>query len=252
MTRKQLDFLEGSDAFVTMGSDQTVRNHDHFRLYAVSEEDVRKMIEAFIEILTERPNRIRLEYAAKLRKYQEEMAKAKGLLPGKEALLPSVKAEYDKNKESAHPFSADDTEAVEHAKRTMLEMNRMLDGLEVELAGIREKLNVINDYWSKRGEMSEAALAKLQEMEIEQMIELRGAEARKKATVGTQKREKEFLELFNQWTTLDNEVKRFKSTIDSCEKNLAKLEDALANPTPDMLPPKIYQNNVVIYPVNTD
>jgi hypothetical protein len=251
MTPKQREFMEASTVTVAESPGSGVANHHRIFLYAVSEADAKKMVEAFIEIVSERPNRIRLEYAAKLRKYQEEMAKAKGLLPGKEALLPSVKAEYDKSKESAHAFSAD-TEAAEHARQTMLEMSKMLDTLDVELAGIREKLNVINDYWSKRGEMSEAARGKLQEMEIEQMVELKGAEARRKAAVAIRKREKDFFDLFDQWTSLDSEVKGLRSTIDNRQEHIAEYEAILANPKPDMLPPQIYQNKVTIYPVRTD
>jgi hypothetical protein len=251
MSREQLDFLDTCDAFAQMGSGQIVRNHDHFLLYAVSEADARRMIEGFIEILGERPRQIHLQYVDKLRGYQEEMAKAKGLLPGKEALLLTVKAEYDKSKEYAHAFSAD-TEAAEQAKQTIVEMGKMLDTLDVELAGIREKLNVINDYWSKRGEMSEAARGKLQEMEIEQMVELKGAEARRKAAVGIRQREKDFLDLFDQWLSLDSEVKGLRSTIDNRQEHIAEYEAILANPKPDMLPPKIYENKVVIYPVQAD
>lgn len=253
MSLKQRKFIEDSDA---LGSSMTRgradgREYKRFFLYAVSEEDARRMIEAFIEILEERPKQKRLQYVNKLREYQEEMAKAKGLLLGKEALLPTVKAEYDKSKESAHAFSAD-TEAAEHAKQTMLEMSKMLDTLDVELAGIREKLNMINDYWSKRGEMSEAARGKLQEMEIEQMVELKGAEARRKAAVAIRKREKDFFDLFDQWLSLDSEVKGLGSTIDNRQKHIAEYEAILANPKPDMLPPQIYQNKVTIYPVRTD
>jgi len=255
MSPKQRKFIEDSDA---LGSSMTRgrvkeegREYRRFFLYAVSEDDARKMIDAFIEIRSEQPRRRRLAYITTLQKNQEEMAKAKGLLPGKEALLPTVKAEYDKSKEYAHAFSAD-TEAAEHAKQTMLEMSKMLDTLDVELAGIREKLKVINDYWSKRGEMSEAARGKLQEMEIEQMVELKGAEARRKAAVAIRKREKDFFDLFDKWTSLESEVKGLAGTIESREKRIAEIEEILANPKPDMLPPKIYQDKVVIYPVNTD
>jgi len=251
MTAKQREFIEASDAFTSMGPDQKVRNHKLFFLYAVSEEDARRMIEAFIEILSEKANRRRLEYVTELRKNQEEMAKAKGLLPGKEALLPTVKANYEKSKEYAHAFSAD-TEAAEHAKQTMLEMSRMLDTLDVELAGIREKLKVIQDYWSQDGKWTKEAFAKLQELQIIQTIELKGAEARRKAAVAIRQREKDFLDLFDQWTSLDSEVKGFRSTIDNRQKHIAQYEAILANPKPDMLPPQIYQNKVTIYPVRTD
>jgi hypothetical protein len=253
MSPKQRKFIEDSDA---LGSSMTRdraegRVYRRLYLYAVSEADARKMIEAFIEIRSEKANRRRLEYVTELRKYQEEMAKAKGLLPGKEALLLTGKEEYDKSKEYAHAFSAD-TEAVEHAKQTMLEMSKMLDTLDVELAGIREKLEVIRTYWSKHSGRTKEADAKLEEIEIIQTIELKGAEARRKAAVAIRKREKDFLDLFDKWTSLDSEVKGLRSTIDNRQKHIAEYEAILANPKPDMLPPQIYQNKVTIYPVRTD
>ena len=43
-----------------------------------------------------------------------------------------------------------------------------------------------------------------------------------------------------------------KSRIESRQKRIAEIEAVLANPKPDMLPPKVYQDKVVIYPVRTD
>jgi len=251
MTVKQREFIEASDILTYMGSGKKVSNHELFYLYAVSEQDARKMTEAFIEILDERPKQKRLEYANKLRQDKEEMAKAKGLLPGKKALLPSVKADYDKRKESAHPFLSD-TEAAEQAKQTILEMGKMLDTLDVELAGIREKLKVIQEYWSQDGTWTKEAFAKLQELQIMQTIELKGAEARRKAAVAIRRREKDFLDLYDQWTSLESTVMILKSRIESRQKRIAEIEAVLANPKPDMLPPKIYQDKVVIYPVRVD
>ena len=247
MTTKQREFIESTRAFILTGSSPNP-TESLFRLFAVSEADARKMIEAFIEILGEKPKQKRLQYVNKLREDTEEMAKAKGLLPGKEALLLTVKAEYDKSKKLAQAFSAD-TEAVEHAIQTMLEMSKMLDTLDVELAGIREKLEVIRTYWSQHRGRTNEADAKLEEIQIIQTIELKGAEARRKAAVAIRQREKDFLDLFDQWTSLNSEVKGLKDTIGSREERIAEIEETLANPKPDMLPPQIYQNKVVIYPV---
>jgi chromosome segregation ATPase len=208
------------------------------------------MIEAFIEILVERPKQKRLDYVNYLQKCQKELAKAKGLLPGKEALLPTVKADYDKIKESAHPFSSD-SEATEHAMQTALEMSKMLDTLDVELAGIREKLKAIQDYWKQDGEWTKEALAKLQELQIIQTIELKGAEGRRNAAVEIRQREKDFLDLFDQWTSLESEIEHLRDTIEYQPKRIAEYEVALAT-NPKLLPPKIYENKVVIYRVGTD
>ncbi|MBN2269679.1 MAG: hypothetical protein JXN61_03640 [Sedimentisphaerales bacterium] len=89
----------------------------------------------------------------------------------------------------------------------------------------------------------------LQEMQIIQTIELKGAEARRKAAVAIRQREKDFFDLYDQWLSLDSEVEGLKSRIRNREEEIAKIEETLANPKTDMLPPKIYQDKVVIYRV---
>ena len=71
-------------------------------------------------------------------------------------------------------------EAYEKAKGTIAQMNEMLNIIDIELAGIREKLGIIEQY-RESGKFSKATLEKLEQMFVEQMIELRGAEARKGA-----------------------------------------------------------------------
>ncbi|MBL7153954.1 MAG: hypothetical protein ISS79_09570 [Phycisphaerae bacterium] len=66
------------------------------------------------------------------------------------------------------------------------------------------------------------------------------------------RREKDFLDLYDQWTSLESTVMILKSRIESRQKRIAEIEAVLANPKPDMLPPKVYQDKVVIYPVRTD
>lgn len=252
LTAKQREFMEeGTDDFIYLGPNMKGGAERHFRLYAVSEADARRMIEALMEILGERPKQMRLEYARRLREYREAIAKHKGLLPGKEALLPTAKAEYDRSKESAHPFLAD-SEAAEQAKQTIVEMGKMLDTLDVELAGIRGKLKVIQDYWKAGDVERKEAVAKLQELQIVQTIELKGAEARREAAVAIRRREKDFLDLFDKWVSLDAEVKSHIDWIDNYQKLSAEIEASLANPKPDMLGPKIYQDKVVIYPVKKE
>jgi hypothetical protein len=90
---------------------------------------------------------------------------------------------------------------------------------------------------------------KLDQMFVEQLVELRGVEARKKAALKIRNREKEFLNLFSQWNNLNVEVKRLKQDLEKSEKRILLDKKNLANPTPEMRPPKVYQNKVTIYPV---
>jgi hypothetical protein len=132
-------------------------------------------------------------------------------------------------------------------------MDKTLDVLEIELAGIREKLKVLESYRRTkrlpRKEFSDEMVDKLDQMYVEQMIELRGAKAREAVTLRIRGREKGFLDLFSQWSNLDSEVNRLKQNLEISENNLRDVEKTLANPLPEMLPPKVYQDRITIYPV---
>ena len=58
--------------------------------------------------------------------------------------------------------------------------------------------------------------------------------------------------LFSLWSNLDSEVDRLNYDLESSENSLRDVEEILANPVPEMLPPKVFQNKVTIYPVRLD
>jgi hypothetical protein len=134
----------------------------------------------------------------------------------------------------------------------------MLDVIAIELAGIREKMAVINEYRKtpqdmqaieRRRKLPEGMLVKLEQMFVEQTIELKSAEAREQAAIKIRDRDKAFVDLFIQWKSLSAEVHNLKANLESAEEQVQGMEERLSNPTPDMLPPELYQNKVTIYPV---
>ncbi len=58
--------------------------------------------------------------------------------------------------------------------------------------------------------------------------------------------------LFSLWSNLDSEVNRLNYDLESSENSLRDVEEILPNPVPEMLPPKVFQNKVTIYPVRLD
>ncbi len=58
--------------------------------------------------------------------------------------------------------------------------------------------------------------------------------------------------LFSLWNNLDSEVNLLNYDLESSENSLRDVEEILANPVPEMLPPKVFQNKVTIYPVRLD
>jgi hypothetical protein len=254
LSENQRHFLTASDSVICL-SFQDIRNHDQIRLYAVSEEEAKKTARAYLECAINRANAKVQEYEKYLNETKEKIIQIKKSLPEKQKQSKAAESKFKETK-NARYFSLEDGEAYENAKETMLQMDKMLDVLEIELEGIQEKLTSIEKFRSTKRlggrRLSEETLDKLDHMLVEQMIELKGAEARKEATLRIRGREKGFLDLFNQWDSLNSEVNRLKRNLDNSEKNMRNIEKTLANPRKEMLPPKVYQDRITIYPVRVE
>jgi len=252
MSKEQHDFLK-------QGQVRYIRQKEAYRefhWYAVSEDDARKMPQAFLEAWTNKVNSKLQPLLKQQQELQEEIAEIKKELPEKQKQFKPVESKYKEIKNSRYS-SFENLEAYKKAKETILEMDKMLDVLEIELAGIQEKLNSIEKYRKPQSlidtlgyrAIPSQILEKLDQMYIEQMIEQKSVKARKKATLQICNREKDFCDLFSQWKSLNYEVSHLGLNLEGCEIALRDVEKVLANPTPNMVPPKVYQNKVTIYPV---
>jgi len=256
LSQQQQKFLTASDAITWWGIED-IKNHDTVFIYATSEEDAKKMVQAYLEVPTNKANARMQEYEKYLKDRKQKIIEIKKVLPEKQKQANEVKPKYVEIKNTRY-FSFSDDEAYEKAKETMLEMDKMLDILEIELAGIREKISVINEYRKtpqdmqaimRRKKLPEGMLLKLEQMFVEQTIELKSAEAREKAATKIRGRNNAFVDLFIQWKNLSGEVYKLKANLESSQKRVQEMEEIITNPKPDLLPPEIYQNKVTIYPV---
>jgi len=259
LSEQQQEFITASDAITWWGID-AIKNHDKVLLYAVSQEDAKKMAQAYLEIHENETNARRQEYEQYVKDRKQEIIEIKKVLPEKQKQADEMEPKYMEIKKTRY-FSLSDDEAYEKGKETMLEMDKMLDVLEIELAGIREKMSIINEYRKtpqdtqaieRRRKLPDGMLLKLEQMFVEQTIELKSVEARKQAATKIRNRDKTFVELFIRWKNLKDEVFKLKANLESAEKQAKDIEEILTNPEPDMLPPEIYQNKVTIYPMQID
>jgi chromosome segregation ATPase len=251
MSQRQKEFI--AEASGRIRNLHRIEEGFKFRWYAVSQEDAKKMTQAFIDVWNSKVDAKLQPYLKRRKELEEKIADIKKKLPEKESKLDADEANYQKVKNITHEFSPE-SDAVMEAKQTILEMIKKLDALEIELAGIRGKLKAIEEYrqrkYAKDGKnFSKETLDKLDQMFVEQMIELRSVEARKKAALQIRKREKDFYNLYSQLNELRQEVSSLNRSLIDNERDLLEIEEKLANPTPEMLPPKVFQNKVAIYPV---
>jgi hypothetical protein len=225
-------------------------------LYAFNVDDAKLITEAFIETMNKKAreklppllDKFINERKQKLQEYRERIADIKKKLAEKEPELKSAESKYKTLKNTDRYEFLSDTDADEKTKKAIAQMNEMLSIIDIELAGIREKLNVIEQY-RKSANFSKATLDKLEQMFVEQMVELRGTEGRKEAAIKLREKDKQFCDLFDAWTHLDAEVQNLRIRINDDEKKVLYCEEEMANPPDELLPPKVLNNKVTIYPV---
>lgn len=225
-------------------------------LYAFNVDDAKLVTDAFIETMNKKAREklppLLEEFTAKrkqrLQEEREKIADIKNKLAEKEPELRSAESKYKMLKNTDRYKILADTEAYEKAKAAIVKMNEMLSILDIELAGILEKLNVIEQY-RKSDQFSKATLEKLEQMFVEQMIELRGTEARREAAVRLRDQDKQFCVLYGVWSGLGNEVGLLRGDLEGRERRVLFYEEEMANPPDELLPPKVLGNKVTIYPV---
>jgi len=143
------------------------------------------------------------------------------------------------------------TDLPKLTEQMIQEMGKMLDIINVEIVGIQAKLSAIEEYKSKPN-VSAAVLVRLDEILCEQSIELAGTLARKKQATDSRARYQDVYNLHKQWETAVYRYEKVRGDVLGSPRRLSKLKKRLADPTPDMLPPKVYQNKVTIYPVRVE
>ena len=183
-------------------------------------------------------------------RYQQARNKTRKELPEKQTELKLAEEEYENVKNRTHQFSSD-KEAADLARKSIIEMDKTLNALDIELAGIRQRLKAIDNYRNKPAQR-DVIYQRLDEMFVEQMIELSGSEARKKVTEQIREKEQNFLRLFNRRKELRNRVGKLSRLIEDSRLRIDDITKLLNDPTPSMLPPKVYQNKATIYPVHVD
>jgi hypothetical protein len=265
MSEMQKELLKADKVIFTISVKKGVKKFNvvsnkfkvsEFGLFAFNVEDAKLVTEAFVETMT---NKAREKLPPLLKEFmnerkqdlkinRERIADLKKKLSEKEPELKLAESAYRKLKNTDRYKILADTEAHKKARETIAQMNKMLSILDIELAGIREKLAIIEKY-RKSDEFSDATLEKLEQMFVEQMVELRGAMGRKDATIDLRNRDKQFCDFFDAWTGLESEVKSLRNNLSSQERKVRFCEEEIANPPEELLPPKVLQNKVTIYPV---
>ncbi len=208
-------------------------------LYAVSREDAQKMAAGYVRFAMD-------EFRAEVRKQTdaiqrraERIASAEKRIPELEALLQTARTSLEELKKQV-PYRSDE-QALEAAG----ELDKMLNAAQVEIAGIRAKIDAIQGWQAEKP--SQAVSSKLEVMFVEEAIALRAAEARKRAATDLRAQADKFMDLNKTIRDASAEMRRHrdnlqldKRALESYESQLAKLKEQ---------EPKVLDNKVFLYPV---
>lgn len=255
LSEKQRAFML-SDSFCVhawTGSDEQLVGQRLYRcsLYAISQDDAKKMAESLIEYVNGFSND-RRHRSEELRKRTEAgVNETKKLILEKQKLSEAAALNFQTLKNTPRYSFLKDVEAWQNAKETIVETNRILDVLDIELAGIQEKLKVLESYRRTkrlpRKALSNETIDKLDQMFVEQMVDLASAEARKRKALEIREQDGKFVSLFDEWDHLQFELNDLERKLKNLELDLVKIERELEDQ--QMFPPEVYQNMVTIHPV---
>jgi predicted nucleic acid-binding Zn-ribbon protein len=247
MSELQREFVTLGYALLKIGDfSDKLPNYHQLGVYAVSQDDAEKMVKAFIEVLTNEAKKELVFWQSERQRLGEGIPDTNKKISEIEEQEAAAQNKLDELKRDVHYLSTDE------AKETVLDLNKKLNSLEVEIAGLQAKVSTIEEHIEKyrgRNATREPAFAKLEEMLNIQTVDLAGALASKEASTKIRNQAQEFCDLHLQLTRLPKTKSYLSGQLRASEHGLSQVEKKLADPSPDILPPKVFQNEVTIYRV---
>jgi hypothetical protein len=234
-----------------------------YALYAVSRADAEKMARAVLEFLIKESNAgagpVMENHMEKLTDRQKQLkaqiAEATEKREEKDAEVNSAYRKYEEAvKES--PYSLHLPKDVPNeVRKTVFEMGKMLDVLNVEIAGIEAKMAAIEEYSKRDKGLNNQLLQRLREMTMQEQIELVGAETRRRAILDIKKREESLYHLYNAWNKLDDEAGHLRGSLAADKgklKGILKEKEHFVKMGQGIRPFEIADREVTVYPVGVD
>ena len=220
-----------------LGKRITNGSKDYY-IYAVSEADARNTVRALVEYLSEKETAevisMKQTHKEKLTEKKEEL-QAKLIEENKEYEsvnneLPRARQKYneavDNSSYSLHPRG----DVPEEVRKTIFEMGKMLDVLNIEIVGIQSKLSAINKHSTQKDVLgNQTLLLALKEMAIVQEIELVGAESRRQAIMSVKRREETLYHQYETFHKLMNRSQTLKISIGRKQRDIEDITKELTN-----------------------
>jgi len=190
----QKEFLEDTDGALNAARVDTFLypeddpNHPQALLYAVSLPDARRMAQLYLQFARQQFREAFDGHQRAIRETSERIAEAERYLPEVEKTLETSQKAFDELKALVSYRSE------QEALGAVGELDRMLNTAQVEIAGIRARIEVIQAYQREERRGEEIA-SRLELMFIEEAVAMRGAEARRQMATELRTRASRYIEL---------------------------------------------------------
>lgn len=244
-------------------SGDEIPNYTRVLLYAVSEEDAKKIACAFIEFLRKEADKEMEFWRNEKQKLLERIPNLKKRIRKREERRAAAQKKLEELRGILPYLSTDE------AKEAILHLNKTLNTVRIELRTREARIEAIQAAISDNLEKQRVEMGKrpeerinrtdilqmLEQMQVNAMIELTTARAKRDVVEQMTSQAREFVKLHRVLEGLPkpgDRSDRLKAELGSSEHGLEKVEEKLANPTPEVLPPRVYENKVTLYPVRVD
>ena len=209
-------------------------------LYAVSPDDARKMAQLYLRYAQGR-------FKSDIAPIQDRIAKLSAQLADEQQKLPGAIQAYEAAKKAFEDLQKqvpyrENNQALDAAA----ELDKMLNTAQVDMAGIRARIEVIQGYQRDERRGQDIA-SRLELMFIEEAVALRGAEARKNMATTLRKQADSYIDLKSARDVAELERDRLTHNVSSLPSLIQEAQQKLADEIEQE--PKIISNKVFIYPV---
>lgn len=211
---------------------------------AMTEEDARKMAEAFLEWADAKAATALQQVKDDLAKTREDHAKADKEIPEVEADMKAAQAERDELRKLIPAYNEDDV------GKDIVELDKALRSVAIDMAAIQAKVDAINKLRKKMIESprpTEEMVAFFNQMSATQDIDLAGVLARKNGLEAERKKAIRFRDLV---TRIGQDIQRLldlRGEIASCKMKEEEGDGILASPPAYLRPLEVVDNKVTIY-----
>jgi len=215
-------------------------NAPQFLLYAVSLDDARKMAELYLRYARNRFKDKVAPVQNEIKTLSERLADEQQKLPGASQAYEAAKKAFEDLQKQV-PYR-DDKQALDAAA----ELDKVLNTAQVDMAGIRARVEVIQSY-QREERRGQDITSRLELMFIEEAVALRGAEARKNMAATLRKQADSYIDLKGARDLAELEKNRLTHDIAVLPEMIQNARQKLA--VEMEREPKVVNNKVFIHSI---